>query len=111
MLPYLIFSRKKKIDIVVLDINMPNGNVLDMMKHIRTAYPGLQTLILSVFPEEQYAIQMLKAGAAGYLSKDSAPQELIGAIRKVADGKKYVSESLAEYMARELEVGDEEKRS
>ncbi|MFP4024012.1 MAG: response regulator [Thiohalospira sp.] len=86
-------------DAIVLDINMPGRSGLDIMKEIKTYHPSLPVLMLSMFPEEQYAIRVIKAGAAGYLTKESAPEELIKAIRIVAGGKKYISISLAEQLA------------
>jgi len=86
-------------DVVLLDISMPGMNGLDVLKQLKISSPGINVLILSMYPEEQYAIRLLKAGAAGYVSKDRAPEELIKAIRKVSKGRKYVSPSLAERLA------------
>jgi len=94
-------------DVVVLDITMPGINGLDVLKQIKAQKPKLPILVLSVHPEEQYAVRTLKAGASGYLTKESAPDELIAAIRKVSVGKKYVSPSLAEKLALELEIDHE----
>ena len=80
----------------VLDINMPGMNGLDALKQVKQEFPKLPVLILSMYPEEQYAIRMVKAGADGYLTKSSAPEELVKAITKVRGGGKYVSPSLAE---------------
>ena len=90
-------------DVVVLDITMPGRGGLDILKQLRGEKPGLPVLILSIHPEEQYAVRALKAGAAGYLTKGSAPGELTAAIRKVSAGKKYISSSLAEKLALHLE--------
>lgn len=90
-------------DVVVLDITMPGRGGLDILKQLRGEKPGLPVLILSIHPEEQYAVRALKAGAAGYLTKGSAPDELTAAIRKVSAGKKYISSSLAEKLALHLE--------
>lgn len=95
-------------DVVLLDISMPGRSGLEILEDIKNHRPKLAVLILSMHPEEQYAIRALRAGASGYLTKASAPQELIGAIRKVAGGGKYVTSSLAEQLAGELE-GDAEK--
>lgn len=95
-------------DVVLLDISMPGRSGLEILEDIKNHRPKLAVLILSMHPEEQYAIRALRAGASGYLTKASAPQELIGAIRKVAGGGKYVTSSLAEQLADELE-GDAEK--
>lgn len=84
------------IDVVLLDIAMPNKNGWDVMEQIKTVNPDLKVIILSVSPEEDYAIHFYKAGAAGYMTKDSAQTELVDAIRKVAEGGKYVSPAIAE---------------
>jgi DNA-binding NarL/FixJ family response regulator len=91
-------------DVVLLDISMPGRSGLEVLEDIKTQRPKLAVLILSMHPEEQYAVRALKAGASGYLTKASAPQELIGAIRKVACGGKYVTSSLAEKLADEMEI-------
>jgi len=95
---------KNHYDVVVLDITMPGRGGLDVLKLIKAQKPKLPILVLSVHPEEQYAVRTLKAGASGYLTKESAPDELILAIRKISVGKKYVSSSLAEKLALELEI-------
>jgi len=99
--------RKQAWDVVVLDIAMPGRGGLDVLKEIKPEYPQLPVLILSMHPEDQYAIRALKAGAAGYLTKESAPEELVKAIRKVLAGGKYVSASLAEKLALALEADDQ----
>ena len=95
---------KNRYDVILLDISMPGRSGLDILKQIKSDKPALHVLILSVFPEEQYAIRALKAGASGYLTKESTPNELITAVRKVSEGKKYVSASLAERLASHLEI-------
>ncbi len=94
-------------DIVLLDITMPGRSGLDILKQLSTDKPALKILILSMHPEEQYAIRAFKAGAFGYLTKESSPNELIEAIRKISIGKKYVSSSLAETLASHLETKSE----
>lgn len=94
-------------DVVVLDMAMPGLTGLDILKQIKRETPELPVLILSVHPEEQYAVRSLKAGASGYLTKERAPDELITAIRKVSMGGKYITSSLAEKLAFELEVDAE----
>jgi len=89
-------------DVLVLDISMPKRNGLDILQEIKHSNPNLPILILSVHPEEQYAVRVLKAGASGYMSKDCAPDELVRAIEKVVAGGKYVSATLAEKLAFEL---------
>jgi len=83
-------------DIVVLDLNMPGGNGLEALKQIKSDRPLLPVLILSMFPEDQYAVRTLRAGAAGYLNKESAPEELVLAIRKILHGGEYISSSVAD---------------
>jgi DNA-binding NarL/FixJ family response regulator len=96
--------RKQHWDVVVLDITMPGRSGLDVLKELRHERPKLPVLILSASPEDQYAVRVLKAGAAGYMTKERALQELIKAIRKVLQGGKYLSESLAEILAFDLET-------
>jgi two-component system, NarL family, invasion response regulator UvrY len=91
-------------DVVLLDISMPGRSGLEILKEVKAERPKLAVLILSMHAEDQYAVRALRAGASGYLTKASAPDELIGAIRKVAGGRKYVSSSLAEKLAVELEI-------
>lgn len=90
-------------DLLLLDISMPGRSGLDILKQLKNEKPHLKILILSMHPEEQYAVRALKAGAAGYLTKERTPHELIEAIEKVSVGKKYVSSSLAETLAIHLE--------
>lgn len=94
-------------DLVLLDISMPGRSGLDILKQLKSEKPALKILILSMHPEEQYAIRALKAGASGYLTKESTPLELTEAIKKVSMGKKYVSASLAETLASHLETTTE----
>lgn len=91
--------REHDYDVVLLDVAMPGLDGLSVMSLIKEEKSYLAVLILSMYPEEQYAIRFLKAGAAGYLTKESASDELIHAIRRVAEGGKYVSRSLAERLA------------
>ena len=98
---------KKTYDLVLLDISMPGRSGLEILQEIKIMQPKLPVLILSMHPEEQYAVRTLRAGAAGYLTKASAPQELISAIQKVSKGGKYVTASLAEKLAFELDAGAE----
>lgn len=91
-------------DIVILDINMPDRSGLDSLKQIRSEYPDLPVLILSMYSEDQYGIRAIKAGAGGYLKKVSAPEELVRAIRKIVGGGKYISPELAEKLAETVEA-------
>jgi len=99
--------RKKSWDIVVLDITMPGRGGLDVLKELKELHPKLPILILSMHPEDQYAVRALKAGASGYMTKESAQDELVKAIRKILQGGKYVSPTLAEKLAFNLEVRTE----
>ena len=96
--------RNHKYDLILLDIAMPNMNGLDCLKVIKKEHPRIPVLVISMYPEEQYAVRALKAGASGYLTKQSASDELLTAIRKVLSGGKYVSSSLAEKLAWQLET-------
>jgi two-component system invasion response regulator UvrY len=95
----LDFARRYDCDLVLLDLAMPGKDGLDTLKELKLVRPHLPVLVLSVYPEEQYAVRLLRAGAAGYLTKESAPEELVAAIRKVSRGGRYVSEALAEQLA------------
>jgi two-component system, NarL family, invasion response regulator UvrY len=86
-------------DVVISDLSMPGRSGLDALIQIKPMRPNLPILILSIHPEEQYAIRVLKAGASGYLSKDMAPDELVNAVQKVMLGKKYITPSIAEKLA------------
>lgn len=90
---------KARPDVVLLDISMPGSNGLDVLKQLKVKHPKLPILMLSQYPEDQYAMRALRAGASGYMTKESASIELIAAVRKVAAGGKYISASLAEQMA------------
>jgi DNA-binding NarL/FixJ family response regulator len=87
---------KSEWDVVISDLNMPGRSGLDALVQIKQIKPTLPVLILSIHPEDQYAIRVLKAGASGYLSKDMAPDELVNAVKKVMLGKKYISAAVAE---------------
>ena len=91
--------RKEDWDLILLDISMPGRGGIDTLKELKIEKPNLPVLVLSMYPEEQYAVRALKAGASGYLTKESAPEELIEAIRKVSQGGKYISAALAESLA------------
>ncbi len=86
-------------DVVLLDITMPGMDGLEALKQLKTLKPGLPVLVLSIHAEDQFALRTLKAGAAGYLNKSSAPEELIKAIRRVLTGRVYISMALSEYLA------------
>jgi DNA-binding NarL/FixJ family response regulator len=90
-----------KSDVVLLDISMPEKNGIDALKRIMDGNSGAKVLILSMYPEDQYAVRLMKAGASGYMTKDTAPEQLVDAIRKVVVGKKYISPGLAELLLNE----------
>ena len=94
--------REQGCDLLVLDIAMPDGGGLEVLQELETLAPDVPVLVLTTYPERQYAIRALKAGAAGYLTKESAPDELIEAIRVVSRGGKYITRSLAQTLAEEL---------
>ncbi len=91
--------RKSKCHVMLLDISMPDRSGIEVLKQVKKEHPELAVLMLSMHREDQYAIRSLKAGAAGYLTKQSAPRELVTAIRQVAAGQKYVSAALAQELA------------
>jgi DNA-binding NarL/FixJ family response regulator len=95
-------------DVVLLDISMPDKHGIDVLKQLKINHPQLPVLMLSMHPEEQYALRSMKAGAAGYLNKQSAPLQLVTAINQVANGKKYISTELAEQLANGLSQGYQE---
>jgi DNA-binding NarL/FixJ family response regulator len=95
-------ARKKDFDVLLLDISMPDKSGIDVLKQIKKEYPKVAVLMLSMHREDQYAIRSLKAGAAGYLNKQSAPAELVNAIRQVASGRKYISPTLAQELANSI---------
>jgi len=95
-------NRRTHPDVVLLDISMPGRNGLEVLKQLKAKSPRMPILVLSQHPEEEYAIRALRAGASGYLTKESASGELITALRKVVHGGKYVSPSLAEQLASEV---------
>jgi two-component system invasion response regulator UvrY len=94
-------------DLVLLDVSMPGGPFLETLKELRTRYPTVRVLALSVHPEDQWAVRALRAGASGYLTKDHSPDQLLEAIRRVYRGGKYVSPTLAERLAEQLDGGGE----
>jgi two-component system, NarL family, invasion response regulator UvrY len=96
--------RESRWDLLLLDINMPDRNGLDILKHVRAGFPDTRVLVLSGYPERQYARNVLRAGASGYLAKDSASEELLRAVRIVIQGRRYVSASLAELLVNDLDA-------
>ncbi len=96
--------RRNQYDVIVLDIHMPGPSGIDILRQLKSEQPTLPILVLSMYPEEQYAVRALRAGASAYLTKGSAPDELVAAIRKVSLGGRYVTASLAEKLASYLQA-------
>ena len=95
---------KERWDVIVLDITMPGRGGLEVLKEIKKSKPKIPVLVLSMHPEDQFAVRVLKAGASGYMTKETAPEELVGAIKKVVAGGRHISPSLGEIMAAYLTV-------
>ena len=95
-------SRTQDWDVIVLDINVPDKNGVEVLKEIKLTRPHLPVVVLSLYPEEQYALRVLKAGGSAYLTKESAPEELIACLKKVLKGGRYISAALAEQLAGSL---------
>jgi two-component system, NarL family, invasion response regulator UvrY len=93
-------------DILLLDIAMPGRNGLDTLKSVRQEFPQVKVLVLSMYPEDQFGLRALKAGAVGYLNKASAPDVLLEAVERVASGRRYISPALAELLAESVSDGD-----
>jgi len=91
-------------DLLILDINMPDRSGMDVLREVRANYPNVKVLVLSVFPERQYALNVLKAGASGYLAKECAPKDLSDAVRTVLQGRRYVSSQTAELLVSDMDV-------
>ncbi|HEY6977703.1 MAG TPA: response regulator transcription factor [Chitinophagaceae bacterium] len=98
---------KNEWDVIISDLSMPGRSGLESLQQIKQYHPKLPVLILSVYPEDQYAIRVLKAGASGYLNKDLAPEELVKAVNCVLAGKKYITASIAEKLASALDLDSE----
>lgn len=96
--------QRRQWDLLVLDINMPDRSGIDILRQVRTTHPSTRVLVLSGFPEKQYAVNVLRAGASGYLNKEMAPEELLVAVRSVLQGRRYVSAALAELLVTELDA-------
>jgi two-component system invasion response regulator UvrY len=106
--------QKKDFDLILLDISMPGRSGLEILKELKSQKPHLPVMILSIYPEEQYAVRAFRDGASGYLTKASTPKELIAAIRKVSQGGRYVTEALAEkltYFLGDVDKAPHEKLS
>ena len=101
--------REEKYDVVLLDISLPGGSGLDLIGQIKKIQPSIAVLMLSIYSEELYAIKALKFGASGYLTKSSAPEELLTAIHKVSKGERYISVALADKLADDLITKSDEQ--
>lgn len=98
-------TRDKDFDLVLLDISLPDRNGLELLEALKKAHPKLSILMLSMYRETQYAVRAIKSGASGYLNKQSAPDQLVSAIKQVVTGRKYITPSVAEALALEISVG------
>jgi len=94
---------KNEYDMILLDIGMPGMPALEVLKQVKNEKPRLPVLVLSMYPDDQYAVRFIRAGASGYLTKESAPEELITAIRKITAGRKYITSYDTEKLADEVE--------
>ncbi len=95
---------RNECDVALIDIAMPVMNGIELLKHLRKEKPKLPVLILSAYPEDQYAVRLIKAGAAGYLNKECAPDEVVNAVRYVLGGKRHISPAVAEMLALEVSM-------
>lgn len=102
----LNWLRKNECDVALVDIAMPDLNGIDLLNHLKKEKPRLPVLILSAYPEDQYAVRLIKAGAAGYINKVCAPDEIVAAVHSVLAGKRYISPAVVEMLANELSVPD-----
>ncbi|HAS17434.1 MAG TPA: DNA-binding response regulator [Nitrospiraceae bacterium] len=100
--------KKNRYDVIILDVSMPGSDGLEVLRDLQNPKYRCPVLVFSMYPEEQYAVRALKAGASGYLTKGSDPEELMKAIKKVSDGGKYISMSLAEKLANDISINNEQ---
>ncbi|MEI6750586.1 MAG: response regulator transcription factor [Bacteroidota bacterium] len=101
--------RSTDFNILLLDISLPDKNGLEVLKIVKEKFPSINVLMLSMHPQEQYAIRAIALGASGYLAKDAASEELLLAVKKVSEGGRYISQTLAENMAKHLDKGSGHK--
>lgn len=101
----ILAARNGDWDIIITDLSMPGRNGLDTLKQLRSELPSIPVLVLSIHSEDQYAVRVLKAGASGYLTKESAPDELVKAVRQILQGNKYISSSVAEKLLDSIDKG------
>ncbi len=100
-----LFATAEDLDVLILDIGMPDRSGMDILRHVRSGYPDTRVLILSGFPERQYAINMLRAGAHGFLGKESAPDDLLKAVHVILAGRRYLSPTMSELLISEIDNG------
>lgn len=100
--------RKVTVDVIILDVSLPGRSGLEVLKQIKIFYPKTNVLVLSMYPEDQFAIRMLKAGASGYLHKDSSPEILVEAIRTIAKGGEYLSAEITKLLYKEMNNKNQE---
>jgi two-component system invasion response regulator UvrY len=101
-------ARQKHFDLVLLDLSLPDKHGMDVLKLLKDDHPGIKIIVLTMFPEDQYGMRALKAGAVGYINKQSAPENLVGAIQQVLSGKKYISATLTEQLLNNL-IGESQE--
>jgi two-component system invasion response regulator UvrY len=99
--------RANTYDVVLLDISLPDRSGVDLLKQIKRDWPQLPVLVMSMHPEDRYAVQLLRAGASGYMPKEAAPDQLVAALRTVLEGRRYISLAVAELLATELDRHEE----
>lgn len=97
---------KQPWNLIVLDLTMPGRSGLDVLHELRTAHPGIPILVLSMHPEDQFAVRVFRAGASGYLSKECVAEEMVAAVKRILAGGKYVRPSIADLLATQLHDGD-----
>ena len=102
-------DENKNWNVILLDISMPGKNIIDILKMVKIMIPQIPILILSMYPEDQYAIQMIRYGASGYLNKGSAPEQLVQAVRKVASGGRFLSPAMTEQLLFEISANKNNK--
>ncbi len=100
--------RAQSFDVILLDVSLPDKHGIDVLKQLKSEHPDIKIIVLSMYPEEQYGLRMLKAGAMGYINKQSAPEQLVGAIYQVQSGKKFIGEAMAEQLLNNL-IGESQE--
>jgi len=106
----LSILQSESYDILLLDISLPDKNGLEVLQSVKAKYPSIHVLMLSMHPQEQYALRSLQLGASGYLTKDTASEELLLAVQRLSEGGKYISQSLAESLVFQTDNGDQRRK-